>query len=122
MYTQKQAVDILQDACQSCKPIFGDALKRGYLYGSYARGDQHKDSDIDIMLLVDLPPEALCRFRREVAFVASELSLNHEITVSVSVKSYSQFLRFADSLPFYQNVIREGICYEVPQKRVLSSS
>lgn len=111
MYTQDQAVDVLQEVCQSCKPIFGNELKRGYLYGSYARGDQHKESDIDILLIVDLSPEALCQFRRDVAFVASELSLKHEITVSISVNSYRQFIRFSDTLPYYQNVIREGICY-----------
>ena len=90
---------------------FWQRVKKRVFVGSYARGDQHKESDIDILLIVDLSPEALCQFRRDVAFVASELSLKHEITVSISVKSYRQFLRFSDTLPYYQNVIREGICY-----------
>ncbi|MDE5717005.1 MAG: nucleotidyltransferase domain-containing protein, partial [Lachnospiraceae bacterium] len=29
------------------------------LYGSYARGDFHKDSDVDIMVLVDLPNDQI---------------------------------------------------------------
>jgi len=36
-----------------CK-IYGKHLKTVILYGSYARGDYTKDSDIDIMVLLDL--------------------------------------------------------------------
>ena len=36
------------------KKIYGTYLKSVILYGSYARGDYTSDSDIDIMLLVDL--------------------------------------------------------------------
>jgi len=37
--------------------IYGAHLKSVILYGSYARGDFTADSDVDIMLLVDLLPE-----------------------------------------------------------------
>ena len=37
-------------------------LKDGYLYGSYARGDYHSESDIDILLTVDMSPEEICRY------------------------------------------------------------
>ena len=41
-----------------CK-IYGKHLKTVILYGSYARGDYTKDSDIDIMVLLDLSDIAL---------------------------------------------------------------
>ena len=41
------------------RKIYGSHLKSVILYGSYARGDYTKDSDIDIMILVDLPDEKL---------------------------------------------------------------
>lgn len=41
------------------KKIYGTYLKSVILYGSYARGDYTSDSDIDIMLLVDLSPEEM---------------------------------------------------------------
>ena len=37
--------------------IYGAHLKSVILYGSYARGDYTPDSDIDIMILVDLSVE-----------------------------------------------------------------
>ena len=36
------------------KNIYGSHLRQIILYGSYARGDFCSDSDIDIMILVDL--------------------------------------------------------------------
>ena len=43
--------------------------------------------------------------------LSSDLSLEHDITVSISVKPAEQFERLMNVLPFYQNVVREGIKY-----------
>ena len=34
-------------------PIFGDRLRELRLFGSYARGEAHEDSDVDVLVLVD---------------------------------------------------------------------
>ena len=49
----------------------------------------------------------------DVAMIASDLSLEHDITVSVAVKSLPQFQRYAEILPYYKNVLSEGIRYAV---------
>ena len=46
----------MHEVYNACNPIFGVHLKDGYLYGSYARGDYHSESDIDILLTVDMSP------------------------------------------------------------------
>lgn len=46
-----------------------------------------------------------------VAKIDSDLSLEHNVTVSVTVKLLEQFTRFAEISPFYRNVINEGICH-----------
>lgn len=111
MCNQNQAIAILGEVFSSCNPIFGNMIKDAYLYGSYARGDYHDESDIDILLTVDLAPEEISRMRGHIGNITSELSLKHEITVSVTVKPLAQFQQYMDVLPYYRNVVKEGIRY-----------
>ena len=82
-----------------------------YLFGSYARGEQNAESDIDILLTADLTQEQIVEKRRAIAALSSDLSLDHDVTVSIQIVPLAQFLRYADFLPFYQNVLKEGIRY-----------
>ncbi len=111
MCNQSQAIAILGEVYSSCNPIFGNAIQDAFLYGSYARGDYHAESDIDILLTVDMTQENISALRNRIGFVASELSLKHDITVSVTVKPLEQFIKYASVLPYYQNVLSEGIRY-----------
>ncbi len=111
MCNQNQAIGILSEVYAACEPIFQSAIMDAWLYGSYARGDYHAESDIDILLTVELAPEEISALRNRVGVVTSELSLKHDVTVSVTVKPAAQFRRYADVLPYYRNVLREGIRY-----------
>ena len=111
MCNQSQAIVILGEVYAACNPVFGNAIKDAYLYGSYARGDYHAESDIDILLAVDLEQEAISRLRNRIGLITSDLSLKHEVTVSVTVKPFAQFRQYADVLPYYKNVLGEGIRY-----------
>ena len=51
--------EILDQLSISLKSIYGAKLKSVILYGSVARGTATTESDIDIMVLVDLSPEEL---------------------------------------------------------------
>ena len=81
------------------------------LYGSVARGTAEPDSDIDILLTVEQSQSDISRHRSDIAELSSDLSLEHDITVSISIKPAEQFERLMNVLPFYQNVVREGIKY-----------
>ncbi len=111
MCNQSQAIAILGEVYAFCNPIFGNVIRDAYLYGSYARGDYHSESDIDILLTVDLEADAISTLRNSIAIVTSELSLKHDITVSVAVKPYAQFIRYLEVLPYYKNILEEGIRY-----------
>ncbi len=113
MCTQNQAIGILGEVYASCNHIFDNSVKDAYLYGSYARGDYHSESDIDILLTVDMNSNEIAKYRNAIASVTSDLSLKYDVTVSVTIKPLEQFLRFADVLPYYKNVIGEGIRYAV---------
>ena len=111
MCNQNQAIQILGEVHRACDPVFGSVLRDAYLYGSYARGDYHEESDIDILLTVDLEQPELSKYRNKIAEITSDLSLKHDITVSVTVKPLAQFQKYANVLPFYKHVIKEGIPY-----------
>ena len=58
MDTEKIKLVAKQFALEA-KKAYGDALQEVILYGSCARGDFEKDSDIDIMVLLDIPQEQI---------------------------------------------------------------
>lgn len=111
MDAQRKAINILDEAVTVCSKLLGNKVTDAYLYGSYARGDYHPESDVDILLAVDMEPEELQKYRRKISTVNSDLSLEHDITVSITVKALAQFRKYADTLPYYMNVLREGIRY-----------
>ena len=49
-----QLQKILQDFTREASKIYGSHLVKIVLYGSYARGDFQDDSDIDLLVLVDV--------------------------------------------------------------------
>ena len=66
MCTRNQAEEILHSVYHACSPIFG-RIHDAYLYGSYARGDFNPESDIDILLTVDLEQAEIAKHRNDVA-------------------------------------------------------
>lgn len=113
MCTQSQAIEILHEVYNACNPILSNSINGAYLYGSYARVDYHGESDVDILITADMSSHEISKCRNSIAVVTSDLSLKHDITVSVTVKPLSQFKQYADVLQYYKNVIREGIKYAV---------
>ena len=51
--------NIIQEFILEVNKILGNRVKKIILYGSYARGDFNKKSDIDIMILTDLKDEEI---------------------------------------------------------------
>ena len=109
MCTQSQLTKILSRVNATAKSVFGNALSAVYLYGSYARGDQTSDSDIDIMVLADIPRESLSSYKRPFLELTSELGLQNDIVITVTLKDTKTFNLYAEAVPFYQNVLKEGI-------------
>ena len=107
----EQAVQILGEVCRACNQVFERKISDAWLYGSYARGDFNEDSDVDILLTVDVEPEELPSYRKAVCHVCSDLGLKHGILVSPAIEPLCQFRRFQNVLPYYQNVVKEGIRY-----------
>lgn len=78
---------------------------------SYARGDYNNESDADILITVALYRSDLSKYRKALATISSDLSLKHDVTISLIVKPYNEFILYSNSLPFNKNVIEEEIRY-----------
>ena len=89
--------------------LLGDKIYKIILFGSYARGDFDAESDIDIMILIDGTQEEVIRYRKEIREIANEVGLDHDILVSLLLKSKQSFEEWSDVVIFYKNVMDEGV-------------
>ena len=109
MCTKLQLNRITKEVARGAKDVLGDKLFKVILYGSYARGDFDEGSDIDIMVLVDSKQSELGQYRKGLNRVVSRVGLDNDIMVSAALKDKEGFYKHIDILPFYQNVINEGV-------------
>lgn len=103
--------NIIDEFVKGVNEILGNRVKRIILYGSYARGDYNKSSDIDIMILTDLTDEEIIKYRDEIIDIAYDIEWdnNFDIDISPLVKNIDKFNYWLEALPFYMNVQREGV-------------
>ena len=89
--------------------VFGEKAKRVILYGSYARGDFNRSSDIDVMILTDLNEDELIEYRDKLWDLAYDIELENNVILSPLVKNIDKFNYWLNALPFYMNVEKEGV-------------
>jgi len=111
MCTKSQALDILAAVYQKCSQIYSGRIQDAILYGSFARGDYNEESDIDILVTANLSQEQISDQWKALADLSNDLGLVHDIMISIQVVPLTLFKRYGDYLPFYRNVIQEGIRY-----------
>lgn len=109
MCTNNQLEAILTRVAAEAKDLFKDKLSSGILYGSYARGDYDDDSDIDILLIADVPQDECWQYNTRLIDSIAELELDNDILISTHVVERGIFERFKTASPFYRNVSREGV-------------
>lgn len=109
MCTQEQTRDILYQVADLAKAQFPNRHSETILYGSYARGDYDRDSDMDIMVLADVPRAELHRYKAPFVRLGSELGMKNDVLVTITLKDRETFDRYLSAVPFYQAVRREGV-------------
>lgn len=85
-----------------------DPRATAILYGSWARGDQREDSDIDVLVLLD-QERVTPQDERRIKYPLYELEFETGIIISPLVLSRHDWERRHRITPFFQNVKAEGI-------------
>lgn len=100
---------LLAKYLSAIKRIYGVHLKRVTLYGSYARGDYTAESDVDIMILVDLEENEMDQYSDALSELGFEYNVEHDIWMMPVVKNIEHFHHWEAVYPFYKNVQKEGV-------------
>ena len=109
LINKKKVQTILQEIERELVGIYGVHLKNIILFGSYARGDYDSESDMDIMVLLDLDNEAMVDYREDLLNEITDLSIEHDVLISVIENNISDFTDRSSYVPFYKKVAEEGV-------------
>lgn len=107
--TDDRIMEIVALYVDAAKKIYGSALKSIILFGSCARGDYDPESDIDLMILLDVPQENIPFERSKMRKVADSLDLEYDCVISGVFQSYKIFEKYKYASMFYANVEKEGL-------------
>jgi predicted nucleotidyltransferase len=97
---------ILQQIKSSVRATDPDATL--ILYGSYARGNNREDSDMDILVLID-KDRVTFDDQKRIGYPLYDISMDNNIHISPKVFSRKAWETKYRITPFYKNVTREGI-------------
>lgn len=107
--TTEQLNELLSKFCNAILSLPQLKVREIILFGSYARGDADEESDVDLMILTDIPREDIPSFRRELVRISSSLGLEYGPMVSPTMQNIDFFTQWVEALPFYRNVRAEGV-------------
>ena len=106
---RNEVIEMLKNLPEELKIIYGEKLKKVVLYGSVAREMATDDSDVDIMVLIDMNQNELIEYEDALSDVSTNLALEYFKVFSLIDVSLEEYDHWKDILPFYKNVDKEGI-------------
>lgn len=100
----KKIIDIIKDLNKQIQEKFND-FHGCYLYGSRARGDYHKNSDIDVVAILD----NIDRDKElEIYGIVSDLIYKYDYFISLMIYTPETLKR---NRVFYDEVVKKGYYY-----------
>src|SRR6266699_4779407 len=73
--------DLLTDVKAGLEELYGPRLQGVYLYGSYARGEQTEESDVDVLIVLDCVNHYAAEIEHT-GYLVSPISLKYGVSVS----------------------------------------
>lgn len=94
----------LKDDLSFCIPL---KLKKIILFSSYARGDYDRDSDVDVLVILD--DEDLRSYNPLFSGLELKYFSKYDLLVSIIPVKFSNYFSNSDRLPFYKVIGSEGL-------------
>jgi uncharacterized protein len=103
---KSQLRPLLDDIKKGLYSIYGKRLESVYLFGSYARGDQDLESDLDVLIVLSDFQSHIAEIERTGELV-SDLSLKYGVSISRKFTRKADWIRGDNIL--LRNVRQEAI-------------
>ncbi|MGV8146393.1 MAG: nucleotidyltransferase domain-containing protein [Alkaliphilus sp.] len=103
-----KAISILNNLKKRLFSIKNLNVEKIVVYGSYARGEFHKESDFDVLIFTDTISRVV---EDSITDIMVDLSLEYDLVVSLQLQETNEFYNYLDVLPFFQNVENEGVLF-----------
>ena len=97
---------ILADLKQRLQTEFGSDMSRLLVYGSVARGENTRDSDIDVMVVFREKGDMDERWQRAMD-ISVDVDLEYDTLISILVTSEQELV--SRMVPLFMNIRREGM-------------
>jgi predicted nucleotidyltransferase len=105
---------VLDDFIAECRTVFNEKLYDVRLFGSYARGDHNEESDVDVMVILDVNVNDVRKFRYDICRIAAKLELKYNVTISPVLYGKEEY-DSRKTFGFCRNVEAEGVSQYVRQ-------
>ncbi len=101
--------EVLSEYIETIKSIYGSHLRRIILFGSYARGDYNSDSDIDIMILLDITDIEAKDYQKILFDATYDFNMDNDVDINPMAHSEELFKKWIDAYPFFNNIDKDGV-------------
>ena len=101
---KKKAVE---EFVRKIKGEYGDKIEKIILFGSYARGEHTRDSDIDVLIVTKIKDPGL---ERDIIDISFDTLLESSVDISPKVYSKEEFeTEIKLKAPFMLEIEKEGV-------------
>lgn len=106
--TSEIIAKVKKEAFDSLHELMGTDLVEMILYGSCARGDFTKDSDVDIVLLTKCDRVEVKKYDDGLDAIATQLAMKYFAIVNFVSVPHDEFLEKKTWYGYFRNIEREG--------------
>ena len=86
--TEEKIHTVVKCFAEEARKIYGSKLQKIILYGSNVRGDFKIDSDIDILVLLNVDSEEINAERKRILDVTDRLDLDYDVVLAEFRRKY----------------------------------